>query len=124
MPITLDISAGGKSWTQTISDGVTVKAGRSKNADIHIPDRTVSGLHFQLRNIPGGWVLKDLQSTNGTIVNDEKISDVALQEGDVIKAGNCIIVFHCGLMQSDKSTETDSRKPSHQAETVAEDEPE
>ncbi len=94
MPVTLDISIAGRSWTQTIPDGAIVKAGRSNKAHIHIEDETVSNLHFQLENVPGGWVLKDLRSTNGILVNDEKISKIALQEGDIIRAGDCTIVFH------------------------------
>ena len=122
MPVTLDISIADKSWAETIPDGATVKAGRSNKASIRIEDETVSSLHFQLENIPGGWVLKDLRSTNGTIVNGEKVSKIALQEGDVIKAGNCTIVFHSGLVQTEKSTDTDARNISSRTETVADEE--
>lgn len=122
MPITLDISISGKRWTQTIPDGATVKGGRSSKAQIRIEDDTVSSFHFQLRNIPGGWVLKDLQSTNGTFVNNEKISDIALQEGDVIKTGNCTIVFHAGSARTERPTDPAARKVSSQAETVVDDE--
>ena len=118
----MDVSIGGKSWTQTVPDGATVKGGRSPKAQIRIDDHTVSSFHFQLRNIPGGWVLKDLQSTNGTLVNDEKISDIALQEGDVIKAGNCTIVFHVGSVSTERPTESDVPRVSRQAETVVDDE--
>ena len=106
MPVTLDISIADNRWTKTIPDGATVKAGRSNKAHIHIEDETVSSFHFQLENIPGGWVLKDLRSTNGTLVNGEKILKTALNEGDVIKAGNCTIVFHEGLIQMERPTET------------------
>lgn len=116
MPVTLDINIADKSWTQTVPDGATVKGGRAANAEIHIPDKTVSGLHFQLRNVPGGWVLKDLRSTNGTLVNGEKISQIALQEGDVIEAGECTIVFHAGAEQAERP------KISGQSETVVDDE--
>ncbi len=122
MSVTLDISIGDKSWTQTIPDGATVKAGRSNNAHIHIDDETVSNLHFQLENIPGGWVLKDLRSTNGILVNDEKVSKIALQEGDIITAGNCTIVFHTEPVRVEKSTDTDTRKIPGQTETVVDDE--
>ena len=122
MPVTLDISIGDKNWTQIIPDGVTVKGGRSSKAQIRIEHDTVSSLHFQLRNIPGGWVIKDLQSTNGILVNNEKISDIALQDGDVIKIGNCTIVFYVGLVGTERPTETDVRKVFRQAETINDDE--
>ena len=121
MSVALDISIGGKSWAQTIPDGAIVKAGRSSKAHIRIDDETVSNLHFQLENIPGGWVLKDLRSTNGIFVNDEKVLKIALQEGDIIKAGNCTIVFHEESARAEKSTDTDTRKVPRQTDTVIDD---
>ena len=122
MPITLDISIAGRSWEETVPDGATVKVGRSSKAHIRIDDETVSTLHFQLENIPGGWVLKDLRSTNGTLVNDEKVSKIALQEGDIIRAGNCVIVFHTGAGRRGKSTDTDADNIASRIDTVVEDE--
>jgi pSer/pThr/pTyr-binding forkhead associated (FHA) protein len=124
VPVTLDLSIADKRWTKTIPDVSTVKGGRSHKAQIHIEDETVSSFHFQLENIPGGWVIKDLRSTNGTLVNGEKVSKIALQDDDVIKAGNCIIVFHEGLMQMEKTTEMNAPEISTQAETVIDSETE
>ena len=54
-------------------------------------------------------------------MNDEKVSTIALQEGDIIKAGNCTIVFHSEQVRAEKSTDTDPRRIPRQTETVVDD---
>lgn len=67
--------------------------GRSSDADIVVKDgkESVSRLHFLIKVAEGKVSLKDLDSTNGTFVNGEKVNDAVISDGDVIKAG--IIVF-------------------------------
>ena len=56
--------------------------------DLIIPDGRVSGKHAQLDILgPGKYSLKDLSSTNGTMVNDHPISTARLENGDVVSFG-------------------------------------
>jgi hypothetical protein len=64
--------------------------GRENSASISLPDDSVSRRHAMLEMIDGGLVLVDLQSTNGTYVNDVRIQRAAVQSGDRVRFGNQI----------------------------------
>jgi len=62
-------------------------------------EQGVSRRHAIITSDENGYVLEDLGSTNGTIVNREKIAPgtpVNLVEGDVIHLGKMKAVFHTG----------------------------
>jgi FHA domain-containing protein len=70
-----------------------VVIGRLADSDVVVPDPGVSRRHAEVRRENGGFVLADLGSTNGTIVNGTMIGERALEEGDRIKVGNTILEF-------------------------------
>ncbi len=59
--------------------------GRDPGCDIHIPLDHLSRRHVELEIRSGQLVLKDLESANGTWVNGERVSEIALKTGDKIK---------------------------------------
>ena len=62
-------------------------------------EQGVSRRHAVITFDEGGYTLEDLGSTNGTVVNREKVapgSPVSLVEGDVIHLGRMKAVFHAG----------------------------
>lgn len=62
-----------------------------------IQEAIVSKLHCSIFYRDGQVVIKDLNSTNGTYVNEEKIGEQALQDHDVVylgKKGTIKIIFH------------------------------
>jgi hypothetical protein len=69
--------------------GTEVVVGRSRSADATLDDATVSSRHARFRNLPDGrWEVADLGSTNGTSVNDQRLSEPAvLSEGDRVGIG-------------------------------------
>ena len=69
--------------------------GRNNGNDLIIPGRTVSRRHARLWFAEGYWYLEDLQSGNGTSVNNVRIYQaVVLNNGDVISFGDEIVVFN------------------------------
>ena len=67
----------------------------SKDTDIAIPnDGHASRVHAQIKYDGANYVCSDLGSTNGTMVNGEKIDSVALKDGDEIQVGQTHFVFH------------------------------
>ena len=50
-----------------------VRVGRASDNDVAIPNQRVSRYHAQLRWTRDGWVVYDLDSTNGTYVDDENV---------------------------------------------------
>ena len=68
--------------------------GRLKSCDICLDDRNASRQHAAIEREGAGWLLVDLESTNGTLVNGEPADRVRLRDGDVITIGVSEIVFH------------------------------
>ena len=66
----------------------------------------VSRRHALIQRDGEVWSLEDLGSTNGTVVNRQKVSpgdSVSLAEGDVIYLGHLKAVFHMGARQDGAS---------------------
>jgi MoxR-like ATPase len=71
--------------------GTTI--GRSRRCDITLDDGKVSGEHALLRLDSGLWWVYDLQSSNGTRVNDGETPAAHLKEGDRVCVGDSVCVF-------------------------------
>jgi hypothetical protein len=67
--------------------------GRSRANDIQVDDVSISGQHCRVRPEDGQFVLHDLKSTNGTLVNDKKVVRHVLAEGDVIAIGETSLQY-------------------------------
>src|SRR5262249_4778534 len=61
-----------------------------------INDHSVSRRHARVQPGAGGHYAVDLQSTNGTFVNDVPASMCKLNDGDYLRVGNCIYRFLAG----------------------------
>lgn len=72
-------------------DNITI--GRIARNDIVIDNLAISSLHAMVQNTEHGAVLEDMNSTNGTFVNDNKINLHNLKDGDVISIGKHKITF-------------------------------
>lgn len=68
-----------------------VRVGRMSNNDIVLEDEAVSRRHARIEKRAAGWVVMDVGSRNGTLVNDHEISGVTnLQHGDLLQIGQTI----------------------------------
>jgi predicted component of type VI protein secretion system len=65
--------------------------GRKTDADLRIPLREVSREHCRLSINGKKAILKDLESSNGTFVNDQRIVQATLKPGDQIKIGPVVL---------------------------------
>ncbi len=61
--------------------------GRSTCCDLLLEDRAVSRRHAELFFREGRWILIDLDSTNGTYINDEPVQRAEVLPGDVVTLG-------------------------------------
>ncbi|CAM2804367.1 DUF3662 and FHA domain-containing protein [Corynebacterium propinquum] len=77
----------GSSRSYLVEEGSNV-IGRSNDADLRIPDTGVSRQHAEITWDGRDAILVDLQSTNGTTVNDTPIENWLLADGDVITVGH------------------------------------
>jgi two-component system, cell cycle response regulator len=70
--------------------------GRGSDCEIRINDHSVSRRHARIQPGADGYYAVDLQSTNGTYVNDVPASMYKLKDGDYLRVGNCIYRFLMG----------------------------
>jgi hypothetical protein len=78
--------------TYPLSIGSTV-IGRGDQANLRLPDVGISRRHARIDFDGGQVVLTDLGSTNGTSVNGQRVSAVALNPGDMIQLGTTTLTF-------------------------------
>ena len=70
--------------------------GRSSKVDIQVDEDSISRNHAVIENREEDYVLQDLESTNGTFVNDRPVTEETLRDGDQIKIGSTIFKFLSG----------------------------
>ena len=58
-----------------------------------LKDVSISSQHCRIRPEDGGFVLHDLKSTNGTFVNDKRVSRHTLADGDRVQVGETVMQF-------------------------------
>jgi len=73
--------------------GKRLTIGRNSDNDIVIDSLAVSGYHARIESVAANFVVRDLESTNGTFVNNERVELHALQHGDVVIIGKHELVF-------------------------------
>ena len=61
--------------------------GRRESSDIVLRFPNVSGVHCKLSIIDGKWMVKDLNSSNGTKINNEQIEEDSINPGDILSIG-------------------------------------
>lgn len=70
-----------------------VSVGRANDCTIVLADPNVSRRHAEIRPSGDGFVVVDLGSTNGTKVNDARVAEHQLREGDEVRFGNTVMHF-------------------------------
>ena len=94
---TLVVTRGPGAGSRFVLDRDVVHAGRHPESSIFLDDVTVSRRHAELARIPGGWLVRDVGSLNGTYVNRQRIEDEAqLSNGDEVQIGRFKLVFLTG----------------------------
>ena len=91
--LTIRSESGEQTSHELVDETATI--GRSPENSILLEDVSVSGRHAELTLVGENWHLKDLNSTNGTLVNGQPITDVLLRAGDRITFGKVQACYEC-----------------------------
>jgi hypothetical protein len=67
--------------------------GSASDSQVILRDNTVSGQHASIRYEDGKFLLTDLDSSNGTYLNDRKVVREELKDNDEIRFGEVIVKF-------------------------------
>lgn len=78
--------------------------GRGNEAEIKIKDTNLSREHAELKKINGKYVITDMKSQNGVILNDLKITQETLRDGDKIVIGKTVFKYSLVKVDSNQST--------------------
>ena len=80
-------------YTFRLTPGSVKTMGRATRADFVVDVALVSRFHCRFTVSPEGVLhLEDLESTNGTFVNGERVTKLALKPGDTVRAGRVELV--------------------------------
>ena len=82
---------GANVTTVPVQDGLLI--GRSPEADVVLPNPSVSRRHAIIRYAQGKFFIQDQGSANGIYVNGRRVSAIALKNGDRIRIGTVEMVF-------------------------------
>jgi len=84
-----------------VPKGASIVIGRTGDSDYILDDAAASRRHIEISNRDDGYYWRDLDSTNGVFINEEKLSEGKLKSGDRIRIGSTVLLFE---------VETDERK--------------
>ncbi len=80
--------------------------GRNRG-DLLLDDPLISGAHCRIVSKQGHYVLQDLGSTNGTLVNGRRVQDAVLKPGAEVRVGNTKLILFGGDAEDERPTTTD-----------------
>ncbi|HEX8202150.1 MAG TPA: FHA domain-containing protein, partial [Isosphaeraceae bacterium] len=107
MKVTLTVIEGPHQGEEFVfRDPDTFMVGRSKDAHFRLPrkDRYFSRHHLLVEVNPPECCLMDMASTNGTFVNDRKVTRIELRDGDTIRGGQTVIRVAIDVGEPDPTT--------------------
>jgi len=104
--ISLNIQIGDEPSTRRYFTQSEILLGRDTHCDIPLRDDTVSVRHARLSHHHGQWWLEDLGSTNGTLLNKDKVSiPTVIINGDQVECGKASIKINLGLDANNPPTQ-------------------
>lgn len=77
----------GVAGQKLVVDRFPTTIGRSRDADLRVDDRWISRIHCEISDLEGSLVVRDLESTNGTLVNGHRVREALLLPGDRLTVG-------------------------------------
>ena len=87
--------------------GKRLVMGRSENCDIQILDTKSSREHAELSKVGEKYVLTDLGSQNGIVVNDLKVNQHTLVNGDKVIVGQTVYKYSVFINQEAEASDED-----------------
>jgi transcriptional regulator with GAF, ATPase, and Fis domain len=73
--------------------GDVIRIGKAETNDLVLPEDTVSRVHCEIIRDTRGYLLKDLQSTNGTFLDGAEVREAYVRAGSVVTVGTVQIKF-------------------------------
>jgi polyisoprenyl-teichoic acid--peptidoglycan teichoic acid transferase len=95
-------------------NGQPLRVGRAPGNGLVLIDQYASGSHAEFVPHAGGWAVRDLGSSNGTLVNGQPLTDGVLRpltHGDALQIGESQLTFHAAIAPAAPPTPTPTPQP-------------
>jgi len=89
----LVVTKGAQRGTEFVIGGDVIRVGKAGENDLVIADETVSRVHFEIVRDNKGYLVRDLNSTNGTFLDGAEIKEAYIRAGSVVGAGAIELKF-------------------------------
>ena len=87
MKIKLVSLAPGTPKVRAVINKLPAVLGRNSEADVRLDDNWISRVHCEISEVNGRLLVRDLGSTNGTLVNGKQVKEADLLPGDLLTVG-------------------------------------
>ena len=105
MAAKLIVSKDAQEIKQIHLERTVLTIGRKHINDLHLDEASVSGTHAKILTVGNDSFIEDLQSTNGTFVNGNKIEKSPLKDQDLVKIGNFELKYLSDIASVDDDME-------------------
>ncbi|MCU0488297.1 MAG: FHA domain-containing protein [Anaerolineales bacterium] len=106
-----------RTWELPVGDVDTLSIGRTEANQLVLEHPKVSRNHAEIQCRSGIYVLRDLNSTNGTWHREERIDQLILQDGDEFRIGEATLLFKSGF-EEESLTMADDIRPTGSARRI------
>ncbi len=89
----LEVCSGPAQGKRVLLIGPQLTLGRSARSNLQLEDPLVSATHARIVARGEAYLLEDLRSRNGTLVNGRAVASAELRNGDRLKLGNTELLF-------------------------------
>lgn len=89
----LIVRSGAQAGETFVLSAPLTRLGRHPDSEIMLDDITVSRRHADVERTTTGYVARDVGSLNGTYVNQQRIEEAPLHQGDELQVGKFRLVF-------------------------------
>ncbi|MDF1564519.1 MAG: sigma 54-dependent Fis family transcriptional regulator [Deltaproteobacteria bacterium] len=92
--VRLTVVAGPEQGRELVSERERIRIGSHPQSDLVLRDQTVSRTHAEIQLTERGYLLVDVESTNGTVLDGQRVERAYLAPGSNIKIGATILTFN------------------------------
>jgi hypothetical protein len=89
----LIVRSGAQAGETFVLRSPLTRLGRHPDSEIMLDDITVSRRHADVERTAAGYIARDVGSLNGTYVNQQRIDEAPLHQGDELQVGKFRLVF-------------------------------
>ncbi|MCC6749591.1 MAG: sigma 54-interacting transcriptional regulator [Deltaproteobacteria bacterium] len=89
----LVVLKGAERGREYVIAGDVIRIGKHESNDLVLPEDTVSRVHCEILRDARGYLLRDLQSTNGTFLDGAEVREAYVRAGSVVTVGTVQVKF-------------------------------